>query len=130
MTGEGEAGEIAIPRGGLRRLEISSGRRTRTGRGAFFGAVFGAGAGALSGVVACQVSSCEGSSGAFTDTEVAVLAAALLGIGGAVVGTGIGAVVGSLTHTDRWRPIAFGRISARASTMDAPGLRFGLSFTF
>jgi hypothetical protein len=79
----------------IRRVDISIGRRPRTGRGALVGLLAGAVGGSVALMQVCS-GDCVGA--------VVLLA---LPIGGALVGAGSGAVVGSLIKTERWRPVSW-----------------------
>ena len=79
----------------IRRVDISIGRRPRTGRGALVGLL----AGTVGGYVALLRVCSE-------DCVRAIVLLALP-IGGALVGAGGGALVGSLIKTERWRPVSW-----------------------
>jgi hypothetical protein len=85
--------ELALSALNVRRVDISRGQRSRAGRGALVGALGGAVLGTAALVYACS-DSCIG-------------AVPLLGLppGGALIGAGIGAVIGSLIHTERWQRV-------------------------
>ena len=87
--------EIALSTTNIRRLEVSRGQRSRTGRGALVGLL----AGAVGGYVAL-LALCE-------DSCVGAVALYALIPGGALVGAGIGAGVGSLIRTERWQPVSW-----------------------
>ena len=107
---ENDRGPLLVPLRSVARFEVSRGRKSRAGRGALIGALTGAAAGAVTGYLGCGDCG-EGESFFAID---AAGAAALVGFVGAVVGTPIGAVIGSLFHTDRW------------SRVSPPAIRLGL----
>lgn len=79
----------------VRRVDISRGRRSNTGRGAFFGFLGGLVGGYVALLQACK------------DDCVGATILVGLPIGGALVGAGIGAGIGSLTRTERWRRVSW-----------------------
>ncbi len=87
--------EVALATANIRRLDLSRGERSRAGRGVFVGLLVGAAAGAAALAYFCS-DSCIG-------------AWPLFGLipGGALVGAGIGAGVGSLFRTERWQPVSW-----------------------
>jgi hypothetical protein len=87
--------EMALTSTNVRRLELSRGRRSRTGRGVFVGSIVGAIGGYVALLYACK-DDCVG-------------AVALYGLipGGALIGAGIGAGIGSLIRTERWQPVSW-----------------------
>ncbi len=89
----------------LSEVAVSRGRHSRTGRGALIGLISGTVAGVASGLILCVHADCESSGGDF-----AGLAAATLGLGGALVGTGLGALIGSFIHTERWESMPLGHL--------------------
>jgi len=80
---------VAVALDAVRGIEISHGRHGHGGRGALIGLAAG-----LAGGVAS-----ESSGGDYKG-----LAVGALGLGGALVGTGVGALVGSLIRSERWGP--------------------------
>jgi hypothetical protein len=81
----------------VRVFELSRGRVSRTGRGAFLGLVSGTGAGLASALALCLGGRCSSSGGDFGG--LAALAFAGLG---AVGGTAIGALIGSQIRSEQW----------------------------
>ena len=94
------ATELAVPVNSVRRIEVSLGRHGRAGRGALIGLGAGALGGVLAGLIVCAGDNCETSG---LDGETGIVSM-VLGLGGAVVGTGVGALTGSLIRSERWRP--------------------------
>ena len=106
----GKAEPLLIPRDGIRRLDVSLGRRSR-GIDILIGALVGAGAGAL---VAHTTHSSQQGLVQSADTAVGAL-------GGMLVGAGVGALI---PPGDHWRETSPSRLSVRlAPARDrAPGL--------
>lgn len=97
--GEDLGDTLAIPRSLIAGFETSTGRHSRAGRGALIGFLAGAVAGVGFGL---YFESSEGtSSSAWPGPNFIPFA---FGVGGAIGGLGLGALVGSFFHTDRWRP--------------------------
>jgi len=86
--------EMALSSANVRRLELSRGQRSRRGRIALVGLVVGAVGGYVAVHYVCG--DCVGS-----------IALYALIPGGALVGAGIGAGVGSLIRTERWQPVSW-----------------------
>jgi hypothetical protein len=87
---------VSVPTGSISRFERSHGRHSNAGRGATIGALVGAGTGMLLGILAATEDD------SWYDVGVAEVmgASAILAFGGAC----IGAVIGSASHRDDWRP--------------------------
>lgn len=88
-------GELALPADAVTRVDITAGRRSRKGRGALIGLLAG-GAGGMAGMVTLCGDSCVGGW---------ILLA--LPVGGAVVGAGVGALIGSQIKTERWQRVSW-----------------------
>jgi hypothetical protein len=87
--------EMALSSANVRRLELSRGRRSRTGRGALVGSIVGAVGGYVALHYVCR------------DNCVGAVALYALIPGAGLVGAGIGAGVGSLIRTERWQPVSW-----------------------
>ena len=89
----------------MRSLELSQGRHSNAGKGALFGGLIGVGAVAAAALYG----------GGSWDGEVWARAALVVG-----VGTGIGAVIGSLSHEEDWQavPIDSPRIGQSPVSVD------------
>ncbi|HEX7336815.1 MAG TPA: hypothetical protein VF252_06360 [Gemmatimonadales bacterium] len=113
---------ISVPTGSLVRLEQSMGRKSNAGRGAFIGALVGAGTGLLLGLLA---SAAEDDRDSFYDVgpEDVFAATAVLGAAGA----GVGALIGAMSHRDRWEPVPLPGGTGRARRMSG---RVGLAIAF
>jgi hypothetical protein len=96
---------LAFSTVGVSQLDTTAGRRTRTGKGALLGAGIGAAAGLTLGLAATA----EGCSGFCADPTPGEIAAVSLILGG--VGAGVGALIGSITHSDRWVPASKHRMA-------------------
>lgn len=97
--GDDRGDTVAIPRSLIAGFETSTGRHSRAGRGALIGFLAGAVAGVGFGLY--LESSEDTSSSSWPGPNIIPFA---FGVGGAIGGLGLGALVGSLFHTDRWRP--------------------------
>ena len=112
----------SVATGSLVRLELSKGRKSNAGRGAFIGALVGVGSGLLLGILA---SAEEDGSDSYYDVgpEDVFAATALLGAAGA----GVGALIGATSHRDRWEPVPLPSGSGRALRVAE---RVGLAIAF
>ncbi|HKQ20240.1 MAG TPA: hypothetical protein VJW75_10895 [Candidatus Eisenbacteria bacterium] len=117
------ATELAVPVNSVRRIEVSLGRHGRAGRGALIGLGAGALGGALAGLIVCSGGNCE-SSGITGETGLVTM---VLGLGGAVVGTGVGALTGSLIRSERWRTVELHDLPYGEGLSPEGGLRLGLT---
>jgi len=108
--------------GTVRLLELSRGEGRRTGRGAWIGLLSGTAAGILTGLVVCSDNACSSSGGEFGGVITFALGAA-----GAVAGTGVGALVGSQIHSERWEeaPLAGLRIGLMRQRFGGFGVGIG-----
>jgi len=94
---------VAAALGAAQRLEASRGRHSRAGRGALLGLAAGAAAGIGSGLIVCAAEACTSSGGDWGGIVIGVL-----GLGGALAGTGIGALVGAMIRSERWETVPLG----------------------
>ena len=95
-----ETDTVSIARGGIARVEVYEGMKSGTGKGALTGLLIGGLGGALIGVAA------SGSDdGEFFDFGAGEWAAGI-GITFGALGAGIGALIGSGSHTEKWSPAA------------------------
>ena len=117
---EGETLQLAVPLAELDALEVSRGRFRRTGRGAVIGLGTGLTLGVVTAVALCGDDRCESSGGEWTGVAVG-----LLGLGGAVTGLGLGALIGSFIRQEKWREVSITWI--QAGVMPLPRGRLGLS---
>ena len=116
---------LAVALAGVTQLDVSTGRRRNTLRGAGIGALIGVGSGALIGFA-----SGDDPPTAFfslSASEKAALAGATLGVTGLV----IGAVVGTLIVSDRWTSVPLGVAKATPSLQVGHGnTRLALAVSF
>lgn len=115
--------ELAVPVNSVRRVEVSLGSHGRAGRGALIGLGAGALGGVLAGLIVCAGDNCETSG---YDGETGIVSM-VLGLGGAVVGTGLGALTGSLIRSERWRTIQLQDLPYGEGLPTEDGLRLGLA---
>lgn len=111
----GDGAPVRVPLEGLRRLEISGGKKSNVKRGLMLGAALGAAASLLYVPPGCPVS---GGGGIECNKAVVAGAAAL---GGATVG----GIVGIGWRTERWTALPGGRPAAAAG---GPQLQVTLRF--
>ncbi len=109
---------LAIPLASVTRLEVSRGRKSRVGRGAGIGLLGGGLLGlTISSGVLPRNGGCRGAGFVEPPREVCV---ALGTVGGAVVGTLLGVVVGAMASTDKWKAVPLLRVAPQRDG------RFGL----
>jgi hypothetical protein len=96
VSRDGGGDAVATPR--IRALQVSSGRRSNTGRGAMIGGIVGATLGLGLGIAASS-DNCTGFCPA-PDIGAREVVAATAILGG--IGAGIGALIGATSQRDRW----------------------------
>ena len=108
------------------RLDVYRGQKSKTGKGALIGAGVGFVAGALTGLALCgeRGTPCESDGSDYT-----AAAAVILGGGGALLGAGIGAVVGSQIKGDRWEEVPLDRLQV-SFVPQRDGFTLGFSVAF
>jgi hypothetical protein len=103
------ADAVHLPRSSLAQVQVSQGIHARTGHGALLGLGIGAGIGLGIGLTAaatrCTTAFCEIHVG--PDDVLALTAI----FGGA--GAGIGALIGAVSHGERWQRVDWPRVAAR-----------------
>jgi hypothetical protein len=112
---------VRVPLAEMRHLEVSAGLRSNADTGAIVGAVPGVLFGGYIGLAACYESDCAGSG---------IPAAAL---GAFIVGTLsglIGAAIGSLIKTERWKPLSLPRTEIQLAPTRQGGLAVGFKVSF
>jgi membrane associated rhomboid family serine protease len=119
----GKADTVAAPRASITAVEVSTGTRTRAGRGA----LIGLGAGAVTGVVVGAAAS-GSDDGEFFDADQDEWAVGV-GLVGAVVGAGVGAIIGAVTHTDKWAPAVLPSVGFRGYGPNEQRVVIGLRMT-
>ena len=118
-----ESRRLAIPFASVTSLEVSRGQKSRTGRGALIGLGVGVVAGVGTALALCAEGDCN------IDGDITGAVALVLGAGGALVGAGIGALIGSQTKTDRWETVPLDRIHI-SLTPRGGGLEVSAKFVF
>ncbi len=111
---EERADALYVPLADITKLEVRHGQRSRAGKGALIGLGVGAAAGVTLAFVACAGKEC------YSDSNDATGVVALIfGAGGALLGAGIGAIIGSSIKTDRWESVPLDniRVSLTPSTL-------------
>jgi hypothetical protein len=105
-----EQREIAIPRAGVTRLEISRGQRSAFGKGARVGVLTGLLAGLIVGGIACATYDIDHGTclNSHDGGQIAFLGPLGLGVVGGFV---VGSVIGLATHTERWELQPVSRLS-------------------
>lgn len=121
---------IAVPVAAIRRFEMSAGQRTRTGKGALYGLIGGVVGGAGSVVLLCALDEdgCDEPGSPLGTGGVAAFGATIVGLGLGLVGTGVGAIVGSRIRSERWQELSLD--SLRLGFGDDRRLRAGVRFSF
>jgi len=90
--------DTTLSRLDIKRLEVSRGRRSSAGGGAVIGALVGATLFAIVGLSAATAGATDNGSDDDNPAGVAIL----FGAGGAVVGGGLGALIGNQFHHEQW----------------------------
>jgi hypothetical protein len=111
--------EVSVPLQSLRTLEVSQGKKSNVGKGAWVGALVGAGFGLALGVAVM----------AEDDSYAGYGAGAIpLGmLGGAFWGTAIGVVIGALTPGERWAEVPLESIRMGPAAAMATGFSIRIS---
>jgi hypothetical protein len=119
VQAEEQASPLTISLTGVTRLEVSQGRKSNALKGLLIGSIVGVSTGVVVGLVVAE--SCW-------DHKVACAAAgtAVVGVTGALVGLGIGA----LSKSDRWEEIPLDRLQVSIVPQRDGRLGIGLSVVF
>ena len=121
---DGEPDTVTIPETEIRRLAVFAGRHSHAERGAVIGTAIGAVLGLAAGIG----SQCSVNHGWFCTGPEAIPLGLL---GGAFVGMIPGALIGSLSHGDRWESVPLDRIQVGLMTSPAgKSLGLGISIGF
>ncbi len=119
---EDQAAPLTISLADVTRFEVSQGRKSNALKGLGFGAVIGVSTGAVLGLLASSGESydnpCEGNT-----VACAAVGAAAVGVTGALVGLGIGA----LTKSERWEDVPLDRLQVSLAPLCHGRLALGLS---
>jgi hypothetical protein len=119
----GRADTVTAPRASITSVEVSTGTKSNVGKGALIGLGAGLGAGIIVGIAASG--SDDGSWLDFSSGEWA----AGIGATGAVLGAGIGAIVGAATRSDKWAPAVLPTVAIRGYGTDEQRVTLGLRIT-
>ena len=120
----GKADSVTVPRASITAVEVSTGTRSHAGKGA----LIGLGTGLLTGVVV-GIASSGSDDGDFFDFSSGEWAAGV-GLTGAVIGTGVGAIVGAVIRTDKWAPAVLPTVGIRGYGPDDKRVAIGLRIAF
>lgn len=113
---------VAVPLAALARLDTSAGFRRHTVNGLIIGAATGVALGVTIGIASGNDP--QGEFLRFSAGDKAVMAGAVLGVAGTVIGAGIGWAVKS----ERWMPFSLPRNAAFRIAPTTAGVRFGIAF--
>lgn len=121
---------LALALSDVKRLEVQRSQKSRAGTGVLIGATAGAAAGAIGFAIGqgTLLKECSTGSGCGLPGD-AVIALAFIG-GGAVVGAGIGALIGSQSEGDHWEKVPLGDIRVTPSLVTPDGLAISVSARF
>jgi len=100
---------VTAPRASITALEVSTGTKSHAGKGA----LIGLGAGLVTGVVV-GIAASGSDNGDFFDFSAGEWAVGV-GLTGAAIGAGVGAIVGAGIHSDRWTPVVLPAVGLRGS---------------
>ncbi|HMI31332.1 MAG TPA: hypothetical protein VK527_06300 [Candidatus Limnocylindrales bacterium] len=126
IVNEGKDGpRREVPLASVNRFEVSRGRHSSSGKGALIGMFAGAAGGVAAGYVVCNHGNCDSSTGDLTG-----IWASALGLGGALFGAGIGAIIGGVIHTERWEKVSVHdlRVGIGPVGRECLGLRVAIAF--
>jgi hypothetical protein len=116
----GKADTVTVPRASITAIEVSTGTRSHAGKGA----LIGLGTGLLTGVVV-GIAASGSDDGEFLDASSGEWAAGV-GLTGAVIGTGVGAIIGAVIRTDKWAPAVLPTVGIRGHGPDDKRVAIGL----
>jgi hypothetical protein len=114
---------VVIPLSTITAIDQSRGRHGNAGSGAVYGLFAGTAVGIGAALIVCSGGNC-GQGSKETDYSYATVLG--LGLGGALVGTGLGALIGSQTHSEKWSSVPLSGIRV-GILPDHAGLRIGAS---
>jgi hypothetical protein len=110
----------------IQSFEASRGRKSSAGKGARIGLLSGAAAGVATSLIICSDGECDGGEGPDLTAAVAIV----LGLGGGLFGTGMGALIGGRFHHDLWEKVPVRGLRMGLDPTGGPDRRFRLSMTF
>ena len=120
----GRADTVTTPLALITGIDVSRGTKSRAGRGALIGVGVGAASGIIVGIAA------SGSDdGDFFDFSSGAWATGI-GLTGAVLGAGIGAIIGATQHGDRWQPAVLPTVSVQSVGTDDRRIAVGVRIPF
>ena len=109
----------------LTRLEVSRGQKSGAGTGGIVGLVTGAAFGAMIGIASADTD-CDWLFSHECDINKELESAALATVGGAIVGYGVGVLLGSIVKVDRWEEVPLSRLRVRLAPGRGGGFSVGL----
>jgi len=115
---------VSVARGTVTRFELSRGRHSNAGKGAVYGAAILGSLGLLTGVAIAN-SNIYGFRTSGKDTNGGDVA--LFTLGGIAYGAGLGALIGALSHSERWETVLMNHVGVTLTPRGA-GLRLSLAF--
>jgi hypothetical protein len=118
------ADTVMVARAAITRLDLSTGTKSKAGKGAVNGLIFGALGGALIGVLASG--SDDGDFIDFGPGEWAASGALMFG----AVGAGVGALIGAGQRADRWERVALPTVAIVPVPGKGSGVAVGMRFRF
>ena len=120
----GKSDTVTAPLASITGVDVSRGTKSRAGKGA----LIGLGVGAATGIIVGLVGS-SSDNGDFVDLNAEEWAVGM-GLTGAVIGTGVGAIIGATQRTDKWQPTVLPTIGVRAYEPDGKRFAIGLRIRF
>jgi hypothetical protein len=120
------SGPLVIPQGEILKVERYAGRKAKTGKGAAIGTGIGAALGGLGLAIGAASSSCSGFD--LYCSEGAGAWGALGFAGGALVGAGVGAIVGSFVQGDSWKKVEMPVTAVPTVSQGVPGIAVRVEF--
>jgi hypothetical protein len=118
------ADTAVLSRQSITKVELYQGTRSGAGKGAVTGLLIGATIGAIGGAI--SASATEGSYVEYSAGEGALAYGVTLGL----LGTGIGALVGSGSHHEIWQPTVLPTVSMQPGGQGGKRVAMGLRISF
>lgn len=112
-----------IPITSITKYEVSIGRKTNTRKGTLYGLIIGS---AIGGMI--YMGEASGEHDCHYCGDIPPAAAVIPILGG--LGCGIGALIGTISKTDRWQEIAFDKMSFHLRPMENRSVMVTVSFAF
>lgn len=117
---------IIVPMSAVEKLEVSRGLRGRADAGGVAGGIVGAIVGGAMGFGACAADQCKG----FNETDLTFLAVSAYAGLGALVGLGVGALIGSQVKSDLWEEVPFQPVGVSMTYRGDGRLALGTTIRF